>query len=58
MIDIYCTLISNTLKNMLVNGVEAIQIASAIQWKADLFASADLRQIISAKEFGLKIKRV
>lgn len=38
--------------------MDAIQIASSIQWNADLFVSADLRQITSAEEFGLNIRKV
>ena len=38
--------------------MDAIHIASAIQWHADLFASGDLRQINAADEFGLSVKRV
>ena len=38
--------------------MDAIHVASAIQWNADLFASSDLRQIASAEEFGLSVERV
>ena len=38
--------------------MDAIHVASAIQWNADLFASSDLRQIASAEEFGLNVERV
>ncbi len=38
--------------------MDAIHIASAIQWNADLFVSSDLRQIASAEEFGLNVERV
>ncbi len=38
--------------------MDAIHIASAIQWNADLFVSADLRQIASAEEFGLSVEIV
>ena len=38
--------------------MDAIHIASAIQWNADLFVSSDLRQIASAEEFGLRVERV
>lgn len=36
--------------------LDAIHVASAISWKAELFVSADKRQIISAKKAGLNVK--
>ena len=38
--------------------LDAIHIASAIQWKADSFVSSDLNQITAAEKFGLKIIRI
>lgn len=38
--------------------MDAIHIASAIQWHADLFISADMRQINAAEQFGLRISQV
>lgn len=37
---------------------DAIHIASALIWKAELFVSADKRQTIAAKKAGLKVKFV
>ncbi len=36
--------------------LDAIHVASAIIWKAELFVSADKRQAVSAKKAGLKVK--
>lgn len=38
--------------------LDAIHIASALIWKAELFVSADKRQILAAKKAGLKVKFV
>jgi predicted nucleic acid-binding protein len=38
--------------------LDAIHIASALIWKAELFVSADKRQILAAKKAGLKVKLV
>lgn len=38
--------------------LDALHIASAIIWKAELFVSADKRQILAAKKAGLKVKLV
>jgi len=41
-----------------VRTMDALHIACAIAWGAELFASADHRQIAAAKEMGLKTKQV
>ena len=46
------------LEKTMSRAMDAIHIASAIQWDADLFVSADLRQIASAEKFGLRVERV
>ena len=37
---------------------DAIQISSALIWRADVFASADARQCAAAKAAGLKVARL
>ena len=41
-----------------VRTMDALHIACAMAWGADLFASADHRQIAAAKTAGLKTRRV
>jgi len=41
-----------------VRTMDALHIASALAWGADLFASADHRQVLAAKTMGLKTKQV
>ena len=43
----------NTLRAM-----DAIHIAAAIEWKSDLFVSADKNQIKAAKQAGLKVQEI
>jgi predicted nucleic acid-binding protein len=38
--------------------LDALHISSAILWNADLFISADKRQILAAKKAGLKVKYI
>lgn len=38
--------------------LDALHIASAIIWNADIFISADKRQILAAKKAGLKVKLI
>lgn len=38
--------------------LDALHIASAIIWKAELFVSADKRQTLAAKKAGLKVKLI
>lgn len=38
--------------------LDAIHVASAIIWKAELFVSADKRQTLAAKKAGLKVKLI
>ena len=59
--DITSSVISVTtavLEKTSCRAMDAIHIASAIQWQADLFASADLRQITAAEKFGLHVNQV
>ena len=41
-----------------VRTLDALHIACALAWGAELFASADRRQIAAAKAAGLKTRRV
>lgn len=44
---------TNSLRTM-----DALHVACAMAWEADLFASSDHRQITVAKTVGLRIKQV
>jgi predicted nucleic acid-binding protein len=44
---------TNTLRTL-----DALHIGCALEWKAEVFASSDLRQISAAKKTGLKVVRV
>lgn len=41
-----------------VRTMDALHVACALEWRADLFASADERQIEAAKCAGLKTRRI
>ena len=41
-----------------VRALDALQVASALQWNADLFASGDTRQLAAAQRAGLHTRRV
>ncbi len=41
-----------------LRAMDALHIACAIQWKADIFVSSDKKQITAAKKSGLSIKYV
>jgi predicted nucleic acid-binding protein len=41
-----------------VRAMDALHIACAGEWKADLFASADDRQVAAARKMGLTVKQV
>jgi predicted nucleic acid-binding protein len=38
--------------------LDAIQVASALEWQAELFVSSDRRQLSAAKESGLRVRSV
>ena len=40
-----------------VRAMDALHIACALEWGADLFASADTRQLAAAKKAGLRAKQ-
>lgn len=41
-----------------VRAMDALQVACALEWGADLFASSDDRQLKAARKAGLKTKRI
>jgi len=41
-----------------VRAMDAIHVASAVQWGAELFVSADERQVLAAKKAGLRTRLV
>ena len=41
-----------------VRALDALHVACALEWGADLFVSSDKRQLNAAKRAGLKTKKV
>ncbi len=41
-----------------VRALDALQVACAVEWGAELFVSSDKRQLTAAKQAGLKIQKV
>ncbi len=48
----------HVLENNQVRALDALHVACAIQWQADLFVSADRRQIAAAAKSGLRTRTV
>ena len=46
------------LKASSIRTLDALHIACALEWKAELFVSSDKRQLAAAKRAGLKTKEV
>ena len=46
------------LESNLVRTLDALHVACAIEWNADLFVSSDHRQLQAAKKAGLKIQKI
>lgn len=46
------------LESTSVRTMNALHIACALVWEADLFASSDHRQIVAAKTLGLRTKQI
>ncbi len=46
------------LEENVLRTMDAFHIASALEWKCDVFASADKQQIKAAKKAGLKVEDV
>lgn len=56
-IDVSADVISTTigiLEKSAVRTLDAIHIASAVRWKADIFISSDIRQLQAAETAGIK----
>lgn len=41
-----------------VRAMDALQVACAVEWGADVFASSDARQLRAAKKAGLKTRQI
>lgn len=41
-----------------IRALDALQVACALEWKAELFISSDKRQLAAAKRAGLKTRKV
>ena len=50
-----CTLL---LESNPIRAMDALHVASALEWGADLFVSSDRRQLAAAKKAGLRTKLV
>lgn len=46
------------LEANVLRAMDALHIGCALEWNADLFVTADMRQIVAAKHAGLKTKLV
>jgi len=46
------------LETSTVRTMDALHIGCALEWKAEVFVSSDLRQISAAKKMGLKVVKV
>lgn len=46
------------LERFVLRSLDAIQIASSLEWSADVFVSADERQCTAAQASGLRVERV
>jgi hypothetical protein len=42
------------LENNVLRGMDALHVACALEWKADLFVTSDRRQLIAAQNAGLR----
>jgi len=50
--------ITQLLENNALRTLDAIHIAAATEWHAELFVSADKKQTLAARNAGLKIKHI
>lgn len=48
----------SVLESNPIRAMDALHVACALEWKAQLFVSSDKRQISAAKKAGLQVKRV
>jgi len=61
LIQITPAVISRTVKlleNDVLRAMDALHVASALEWRAELFVSADKRQVEAAKNAGLHSKYI
>jgi predicted nucleic acid-binding protein len=49
---------TNLLESSPLRAMDAIHVACALVWGAELFVSSDMRQLTAAKKAGLKVKSV
>jgi len=49
---------ASILESSPVRTMDALHVACALEWKADLFVSSDRKQISAAKKAGLRTKQV
>jgi len=47
---------TDLLENNVLRSLDAIHIACALKWQAELFVSSDERQVTAAKQAGLKVE--
>ncbi len=50
--------ITQLLETNSLSSLDAIHIAAAIEWRTELFVSADKRQVMTARNAGLQIERI
>ena len=50
-----CTLL---LESNPIRAMDALHVASAMEWAADLFVSSDRRQLAAARKAGLRTKLI
>lgn len=46
------------LENNVLRAMDALHIACAVEWGAQLFVTSDTKQIVAAKNAGLKVKSI
>jgi uncharacterized protein len=44
------------IENNVLRTLDALHLACAIEWKADIFVSSDKRQIMAAQKAGMKVR--
>lgn len=48
----------NLLESNVLRAMDALHVACAIEWEADLFVSSDHRQLLAAKNHGLTTRQI
>jgi len=49
---------THLLENNVLRAMDALHVACAVNWQADVFVSADERQLVAAKNAGLRVEAV